>query len=86
MPALDVGWIVQGRAPLGVRNGSRVVAAIVTRVWSETRIGEHRAWTCNLLAIHDGPENVWRSSVYVFETEAAASSVPGWNAWLLPRG
>lgn len=82
---IDVGWIVQARAPLSERNGSKVVAAIVTRVWGEVSIGGHRAWMTNLHAIHDGHECVWRSSVYVFETEAAAMSLPGWNAWLIPR-
>lgn len=84
MPELNVCDMVRARAPLGVRNGAEVVPAIVTKVWDRTTLGDLPVWVVNLFVMHDGPEIRWRASVYVFETEEAASTFPGWNAWLVP--
>ena len=80
--ALQVGSVVQTHAPLTAQNHSGVVPAIVTRIWERSEIEGLPVWIVNLWVLHDGPWALWRSPVYVFEDETAASTVPGWNAWI----
>ncbi|MGJ6969967.1 hypothetical protein ACSDR0_49715 [Streptosporangium sp. G11] len=86
MPApCCLGRFVHALGRLGVHNGGDVVPAIITRVWDQTTIAGHDVWVVNLLMLHDGPQVVWRPSVYVFADEATARRVPGWNAWWPPE-
>ncbi len=84
MATLTVGTHLQTRAPLGPDNGSEVVPAVVTKVWDRSTVLGHPVWAVNLWVFLDGPVTAWRYHVLVFEDEDAASTVPGWNAWLMP--
>lgn len=76
-----IGCMVHTRAPLGVYNGAETVPAVITRVWTQTTLAGLDVWVVNLRIFHDGPETVWRTTVYLFDDEAAARSLPGFNAW-----
>lgn len=60
--------VIAGVLPTA-NNGSDVCPAVVTRVWSERPDG---SWLVNIKLLNDGPSNEWRTSIYLFETEAEA--------------
>jgi hypothetical protein len=63
-------------------NGADVAPAVITRVWGENPSG---GWTVNIKVSNDGPNNEWKTSVLLCDTEEQAREVKTHACFWPPR-